>query len=461
MAFRDEVSNSTKSKESKTNSGLFQYWTRSVPSQPPPDGGLTAWLQVLASFLINLNNFGLANSFGVFQTYYESNLLRQYSSSSISWIGTLQVSLILIIGVISGPLFDLGYFYPILVASTLTLTFSLMMLSLATQYYQVMLTWGVLGGICTGFLYIPSVAMIPLYFTSRRGLALGCATAGGSFGGVIYPIVVRRLLDVAGFGWACRAIAFIALFTLSVATVLLKPSAQAARKPTRQLFDKSIIKDRAFATFTVASFFMWLGFLVPYILTPSFCLVGLDHPVSEDIAYYMLAVPNAAQMLGRIIPAALVDHKFLGAETILMFNAAVTGILALCWIAVHNLGGFAAFLVLYGFFSGAVTTLPAFIIPYLSPSLAVIGTRMGIVYGAAGFGALIGAPVGLAADAAYGGQHNRAFLGAQLWNGVTILFASCLCVYPLFEARKRRLAIAAKAKTENEVTAQAPSAKPT
>ncbi|KAF4954323.1 hypothetical protein FGADI_5346 [Fusarium gaditjirri] len=430
--------NSTTPKEKEPEKGLFRYWRPSKTSQPPPDGGLTAWLQVLGSFLINLNNFGLANSFGVFQTYYETTLLRQHSSSAISWIGTLQVSLILIIGVISGPLFDQGYFYPILVASSLMLTFALMMLSLSTQYYQVMLTWGILGGICTGLLYIPSVAMIPLYFTTRRGLALGCATAGGSFGGIIYPIVVRRLLDKGGFGWACRAIGFIALFALTLAAILIKPSVQAVKKPTRQLFEKSILKDKTFIIFTLASFFIWLGFLVPYILTPSFGLLGLYHPVSEDLSYYMLSVLNAAQALGRIIPAAIVDKKILGAESILIFNIVVSGILALCWIAVHNLGGFTVFLILYGFFSGAVTTLPAFIIPYLCPSLAVIGTRMGIVYGAAGLGALIGPPIALAADEAHGGQHNRAFLGAQIWNGVTVLFASCLCVYPLWEARKRR-----------------------
>ncbi|KAF4456691.1 protein-arginine deiminase type-3 [Fusarium austroafricanum] len=228
-----------------------------------------------------------------------------------------------------------------------------------------------------------------------------------------------------------------------IAAILIKPSTQVVKKPTRQLFDKSIIKDKAFSTITLASFFIWLGFLVPYILTPSFCLMGLDHPVSSDLAYYMLPVLNAAQAVGRILSAAIVDHKVLGAESILFSHLVISGILALCWIAVHNLGGFTVFLILYGFFSGAVTTLPAFIIPYLCPSMAVIGTRIGIVYGAAGFGALIGAPIAIAADEAYGGQKNRAFLGAQLWCGLAILFSSFLSVYPLWEARKRRKAIEA------------------
>jgi MFS family permease len=74
-----------------------------------------------------------------------------------------------------------------------------MMLSLSTEYYQIMLSQGVLRGLCSGLLYIPSVALMPLYFKDRRGLALGLATSGGSIGGAIYPIVFRRLLTEVRF----------------------------------------------------------------------------------------------------------------------------------------------------------------------------------------------------------------------------------------------------------------------
>ena len=429
--------------------GLLRFWKSGSPDPTPPDGGLIAWVQVLSSFLINMNNFGLANSFGVFQAFYETDLLRQHSSSDISWIGTLQLSLILIIGVVSGPLFDQGYFYMILIGSSITLVFALMMLSLATEYYQVMLTWGVLGGLCSGLLYIPSVSMIPLYFTSRRGLAIGIATAGGSFGGVIYPIVVRRLLDTAGFGWACRTIGFIALGTLAVAIVLMRPINQGVKKPMRKLFDRSIVKDLAFSTFAVVSFFMWLGYLVPYTLAPSFALTGLDEAAPADMAYYILAIPNVGQALGRILPGVVVDAKLIGPEAILMLNSTISGALALCWVAVHQLSGFAALLFFYGFFSGAVATMPAFIIPYLCPSMTVYGTRMGIVYGAAGFGALIGAPIALVVNSA----SDRPFLGTQLWNGLTILFSTAMSTYPLYQARKRRQAIEAKVKAAAVATA--------
>ena len=217
----------------------------------PPDGGFLAWAQIFGSFLINVNNWGLVNAFGVFQAFYETDLLRDQSASTISWVGTLQGSLLLIVGVISGPLFDSGYFNFLLIGASLGLVFALMMLSLATQYYQVILTQGILLGICSGLLYIPGVALVPVYFKHRRGLALGIATGGGSIGGIIYPIVFRRLLGQLGFGWATRVIGFIAIITLGVAIAVIKPL---GRRSRRQLLDFDAFHDVAYVPFLVAGF---------------------------------------------------------------------------------------------------------------------------------------------------------------------------------------------------------------
>ena len=108
-------------------------------SMIPPDGGRIAWTQVMASFLINFNTFGLVNAFGDYQAFYETEYLASYSSSAISWIGTIQAALLLIVGVLSGPIFDKGYFTITLRISSVTLVFAWMMLSLADRYYQVSL----------------------------------------------------------------------------------------------------------------------------------------------------------------------------------------------------------------------------------------------------------------------------------------------------------------------------------
>ena len=57
------------------------------PVQPPPDGGLLAWLQVAGGFCLAFNTWGLLNTFGVYQSYYQDSFMHNESSSTVSWIG--------------------------------------------------------------------------------------------------------------------------------------------------------------------------------------------------------------------------------------------------------------------------------------------------------------------------------------------------------------------------------------
>ncbi|KAJ1338611.1 MFS transporter MCT family solute carrier family 16 (monocarboxylic acid transporters) member 10 [Microdochium nivale] len=86
--------------------------TRDWPEPPPPpDGGLKAWTQVACGWLVLFTTWGYANSFGTFQTYYTTSLAPQgISPLTISWIGSVQVCLILLVGVFSGHLLDVGWF---------------------------------------------------------------------------------------------------------------------------------------------------------------------------------------------------------------------------------------------------------------------------------------------------------------------------------------------------------------
>lgn len=399
-------------------------------TRPPPlfqpDGGTTAWLQVLASFLFNFNNWGLVNSFGVYQAFYEDNYLSSYSASTISWIGTLQGSLLLIIGVISGSLFDKGYCRPVAIVGSIGVVFALMMLSLATAYYQIILL-GVLIGICLGLLYIPSVALIPLYFKRRRGLALGLATSGGSIGGVIYPIVFRRLLSLLNFGWATRIIGFIALSTLGLAILLLRPVG--SRNNSREVLDLKAFRDIPYATFTAAGFLLFAGVLVPFFLATTYAATTLH--TRQDLAFYTLSILNAAQFFGRILPALLSDY--IGPELLLLGAMLAASVIAFSWIAVNSIAGYVVWLIFFGFNSGMVVTLPAAVLPFISPSLAVIGTRLGMLYALSGVGLLISTPIASATMERSGG-----YLGAQVWIGACCVAAAAVYGVTCIEAWRRR-----------------------
>ena len=138
---------------------------------------------------------GLVNSFGAFESYYEITI--PCSPSDIAWIGTFQGFLLLLIGILTGPIYDLGYFRALVMIGSFLVTFGMIMTSLATEYYQIFLSQAVVIGLGSGCLFVPSVAVVAQYFTTRRALAVGIAVSGGSIGMkrlVIYLVWERFLL---------------------------------------------------------------------------------------------------------------------------------------------------------------------------------------------------------------------------------------------------------------------------
>lgn len=60
--------------------------------------------------------------------------------------------------------------------------FGIMMLSLATKYWHVFLAQGICMGLGAGLLYIPSLALVGIWFSRRRSLAMGIVTSGIAVG---------------------------------------------------------------------------------------------------------------------------------------------------------------------------------------------------------------------------------------------------------------------------------------
>jgi MFS family permease len=115
------------------------------------------------------------------------------------------------------------------------------MLSLATTYWQALLAQGLCVGVGMGCLFVPCVSILPTYFSTRLGLAVGVASAGSSLGGVIYPIVLQRLLGSIGFAWAVRVIGFIALVTLAVPLAVMRMRIKPAK--ARAIIDWTAFTD--------------------------------------------------------------------------------------------------------------------------------------------------------------------------------------------------------------------------
>jgi MFS family permease len=278
-----------------------------------PNGGLWAWLQVLGSFFLLFNSWcvlkifgqiktrltttyrGIINTFGSYQAYYETDLLRSSSPSSISWIGSIQAFLLLMVGALTGPLFDAGYFRSLLISGSLMLVLGQMMLSLCHEYWQVLLAQAFCIGIGTGALFVPSMAVLTTYFSTRIGLAIGLAASGSSFGGVIYPIVFHQLLPQVGFAWTTRVLGFIMLATMIIPNVCMRIRVLPAKK--RSLLDLRAFRIPAYSLQVAGFFCGFMGLYMPFFYAQLYAL--REHLTTESLAFYLLAVMNSTSTFGR------------------------------------------------------------------------------------------------------------------------------------------------------------------
>lgn len=85
-------------------------------------------------------------------------------------------------GIVTGPIYDRGYIQELLIAGTIITVFGVMMLSLATEYYQILLAQGICVGIGSAILYVPSISLIVSRFDRFRPLAVFIATSGTAIG---------------------------------------------------------------------------------------------------------------------------------------------------------------------------------------------------------------------------------------------------------------------------------------
>ncbi|CAG8018758.1 unnamed protein product [Penicillium olsonii] len=383
--------------------------------EPEFDTGLRTWLQVLGSFFLFFNSWGIINTWGAYQTYYEQELLAGTSSSTIAWIGSLQSFLLMMIGVITGPLFDAGYFTALTSFAAFLLPFGLMMTSLATKYWQLILSQGVCIGLAAGCLFVPSVAILPQYFRAKRGLANGFAASGSSIGGVVYPIMFDQLQKKVGFAWATRALGFVCFGTTCISVAIMRQRFQPKEK--RKLFQLSVLKEPAFTVFAIAMFMGFLGFYNFLFYVQSYAIeTGI---VDSNLGFYLLSMLNAASTFGRIAPNFLADH--IGPLNMLTPAVTITAILAFVWIRVHTVPGIIILSVFYGFFSGGFVSLPPVVMASMTPDVRNLGTRMGMLFAIVSIGLLIGTPIGGAIL-----NSTNEYVGVQLFTACCLITSAVL-----------------------------------
>ncbi|KAK9466993.1 major facilitator superfamily domain-containing protein [Lipomyces arxii] len=391
----------------------FELACEKVPEPPLPDVGLRPWLAVLGGFCAQFCAFGVMNTIGLFITHYEANQLSHMSSSSISWIGSIQSGVFAFAGVICGRLNDMyGPLY-LTIAGCVLLTVGFATIALCTEYYQFILAQGFCVSLGAAGLFYSTTASVSTWFAARRGIALGVAASGASIGGIVLSFLFNGMVNRVSFAAAVYAMAGVLCFfsIISVASTAsrLKPT---GRQPVR--FFHSYIRpfyEIEFSLFTLCMFFIYLSIFVPMAF---FASAALAEGLGVTVASQLIAYLNVGSFFGRIFVGVLADRI----NKISLFFVVTLGAgLVSCpsWYLSHTKASLTAVCVLYGFFSGGILALFATVIAGLSP-VREIGTRVGTVSGTISVATLIALPI---AGAITG--NSAGFGGMKIYSGVFLI----------------------------------------
>lgn len=404
---------------------------------PPADGGLVAWVQVLGSWCVLFCTFGLVNSFGVYQAYYEATL-EGVSASAISWVGSIQGALLLCCGVVSGPLFDAGYFRHLLWSGLSLVVAGQLATSFCVRFWQVVLAQGVCIGLGCGLVFGPCSAVIAQYFSRRRALASGVVSMGSPVAGIVLPIVFSALQPRVGAAWATRVIALILLAISAVPLAFLRarlpPTQQEKQQRRRIIIDPAAFRDLPFMTFVIGGFFAFVALYIPFFYIELFAVDrGLARPAAAGASWtgtasfpasYMVAIMNAGSVVGRVVPPWIADRT-RQPVLVMATSALACAALAFGWLGVgDSFPALVVFAVLYGAISGGVVGMQsAGTFALTDPrDMGKVGARLGMACFAAGLALLVGTPI---AGVILGGEDGK---GPMKWTGVIGFTADLLLV---------------------------------
>ncbi|KAL1620026.1 hypothetical protein SLS56_009839 [Neofusicoccum ribis] len=300
--------------------------------------GYAAWSQVLVSFLIVVNGFGYFSAFGLFQSHWMTRF--QKSAADISWVGSLSLFLLFFLGTLSGSVMDRGHFRSILVVGCIFQLLGVFASSVVSQYWQLLLSQGIVQGIGNGLLFTPCVALVSTYFEKKRAFALSLAACGAPVGG--------PLVDLEAF------------------------------------------KAPIYLFFSIGIFFVLWGVYIAYFYTTTFGKEVIG--ISDASSLTLLMVLNAVGIPGRIVPAYMADRYFGTFNTLLPFVGGAS-VMLFAWIRVYSTGSFYAFVTIYGICANAVQTLFPSTLSQLNTDMSKMASHVGMVFTVGSIACLTGPPI--------------------------------------------------------------------
>lgn len=321
-----------------------------VAVEDVPPNGAYGWVCTFCVFLIIMHTWGINSAWGVILAHFLSHsTFPDASRIEYAFIGGLSICQALLIGplVIKSQKM-LGTTVTLLVGTVIEFT-ALLGAAYAKQVWHLFLTQGVCFGIGMGFLYIPAMAVLPPWFSTRRSFAIGLASSGAGIGGLVYNLATGYSIEKNGVQMTYKILAFCALGANLVSSLLLKPrntpQTEERHKRTINLRDLSRLEVLLMMVWGMATEFGYITLI--YSLPDYASSIGLTAQQGSVTG----AILNLGLTLGRPL-VGYVSDKF-GRITVPTILTAFCGVACLAiWVPAHSYPVLLLFALVSGMFCG-------------------------------------------------------------------------------------------------------------
>ena len=122
---------------------------------------------------------------------------------------------------------------------------------------------------------------------------MGVMVTGSSVGGVIFPIMISRMIDSVGYPWAMRTAAFLILAVQIFAVLTVRPRTKPVARKISFSHYLTPFTEYPFSLLLLGLFFLTFGIYLPvvYLASSGYQVAHM----SEELAQYLIPIFNAAR----------------------------------------------------------------------------------------------------------------------------------------------------------------------
>ncbi len=344
-----------------------------------------AWVVVWATFACLGLIFGVAYSFAAFFESFAAEF--NASRADVSLVFGLCGLIYFTSGAGAGMLAD-GFGPRVVCAAGMAcIAAGLLVSSWATSMAMVIAAYGVGVGLGIGLVYTPAIGCVQPWFTRRRGLAAGLASAGIGAGTLALPLLATWLIGIIQWRGALRAMALVVLVLGLVAALSMRRAPAAIALGQGAVAGATLrqaLRSRAFIALYAMTMLAAPAMFIPFAHVSA---AARDLGIDDARAVGLVGLIGIGSLTGRFAIGALADR--VGRTITLLLAQVSLGLSFLLWWAAGGYFALAVFALWMGLsYGGMVSLMPALCMDLFGAR--AVSSIIGTLYTGAALGNLAG-----------------------------------------------------------------------